>query len=331
VMNLEDSADAVTDHRIALMQKWAADPKLMAQMGLSAKTEAHEHMYLAGMKPDEILKRRQESKENRHAAITNAATAAVSQSHKPNKKHRKQHKELIETLKKLTTRKPQKHNGHLTSKETVEELDSKVEAHLTKYKTELDTANKDIESIVAMMPSNTIFAPIKSYVANANSSFLRFSSGKQSFDEVYIQIANGLYKYVVNTSSLKKINHKYAYPSFYFWQPQMLALQKGFIVHEILSMLLVFLQRNSSHEKISHIKDQTHDIIHVVSRYKHRLDKNYTQLMNLKQALDAKGKAERKADIRVSHKHLKHIKADIEESLHDEGTFFKMGQPYEES
>ena len=42
-MNLEDSADAVTDHRIALMQKWAADPKLMAQVGL-LQGDADEHL-----------------------------------------------------------------------------------------------------------------------------------------------------------------------------------------------------------------------------------------------------------------------------------------------
>ena len=82
-MNLDE---AVPDHRVELLQKWMADPKLMAQAGLASTAEGHEGTFLAGKTPADIMKKRQESKAKRDAVVTDTSVANGTHSKKKKNK-----------------------------------------------------------------------------------------------------------------------------------------------------------------------------------------------------------------------------------------------------
>ncbi len=201
---------------------------------------------------------------------------------------------------------------------------------MTSYKTDLESAIKDIVSIITMIPNEPILVTLKNHITKNTQGVSRFIEKKQTFDETFIQIANGLYKYASSSSALKKINHKLVYPSFFNWSTELAILQKGFFVHELLSILIIFLQRNNNVEaRTSHIKDHLHDTIHVTLKYKSNIERKYGQLKKLKDALDAKAKAQKKDNRLVDHSHLKNLRADIEEDLHHDTTLH-MAKSFEE-
>jgi hypothetical protein len=172
----------------------------------------------------------------------------------------------------------------------------------------------------AMIPKYGSFNVIKTYIATHLNQISNFIIQEQDFDKTYIDIANGLYKYASSTTPSKRINHVYAYPVYFHWTPEVRnVVQKGFLVHEVLSILLIYLQRNSHSVEVTAnpgVKDKLLDLVHVISKYKSSIDKKFTQLRNLKNALDAKGRLHKKQNPQVSLKHLKYLSADIEEELH---------------
>ena len=325
-MNLDE---AVPDHRVELLQKWMADPKLMAQAGLASTAEGHEGTFLAGKTPANIMKKRQESKAKRDAAVTD--TSVANGTHSKKKKNKKNNKKaLVKALEKLTGHNHKHHNQHAYSDWTVEKLDAKISEVLASYKADLESAINDIESIIAMIPNEKILVTLKGHITKNTQGVSRFIEKKQGFDETFMQIANGLYRYASSSSALKKINHKLVYPSFFNWSTELAFLQKGYFVHELLSILLIFLQRNNNIEdKTSHIKDHLHDTIHVTLKYKSNIDRKFGQLKKMKEALDAKAKVQRQENRLVNHTHLKNLRADIEEELHPDSAF-KLGQPFED-
>ena len=296
---------------------------------LASPAEGHEGTFLAAKTPADIMKKRQESKAKRDAVVTD--TSVANGTHSKKKKNKKNNKKaLVKALEKLTGHNHKHNSQHAYSDWTVEKLDAKISEVLASYKSDLESAIKDIASIISMVPNEKILETLKIHLTKTTQNISRFIKKDQGFDETFVQIANGLYKYVTTASVLKKINHKYTYPSYFHWSTELAILQKGFFIHEMLSMLLIFLQRNNNIEdKTSHIKDHLHDTIHVTLKYKSNIDRKFGQLKKMKEALDAKAKVQRQENRLVNHAHLKNLRADIEEELHHDSAF-KLGQPFED-
>jgi hypothetical protein len=324
--------DGTLDHRAELMRKWSADKALMAQAGLLSHTESQESAFLGAKTTQELLRKRQESKKSRDATMTKPAVTHTTNKKKSNRKKSKTSK-VLELIQNLTgdTHTKRKTNGYLNSSETVEQLDAKVGEQLGKYKSDTDHLMAEFSEIIKVIPDFPILRQLKSQLTDGFVTIQKLVKEKINFEQAYIEIAKGLFKYVHSSTFLNKINHAYSYPPIFNWLSGKNVLQKGFLLHELLTMTFLFLQKNSNAEGITKNmdgKEKVQDAIHILLKHKHYTDKTYTTLKKMKEGLDAKAKTQRKANPRVDHTHLKFIQENIEEDLHHETTFH-MANPYE--
>jgi hypothetical protein len=327
--------DGTLDHRAELMRKWSADKALMAQAGLHAFSEPLESTFLAGKTPADLMQKRGEAKLKRSAAST-AVPVVNTHSDKPknNKKNKKSGKAALAMIKHLFSEtmhnEKQKQNGHMTSAETVEELDQKISEQLIKYKETLQNSHQDIQAILNMFPRSQdtkAFVVFTSHATKAIASITKFSSSSD-FDKAYLEIANGLLKYVNSVSVMKRLKHKYYYPTFGHWPNQSQLLQKGFFVHHFLSICLEFCRKNINEDTVKPHKESIHDLIHVILKYRQNIDKIYSKMTLLKDALEFKARMQRAENSKVNHRHLTNLGADIEDAFQHDMTI-RMGQPFE--
>ena len=334
-------ADSDTlDHRAELMRVWSADRALMAQAGLLPHAVGTlDSTFLAAKTPAELLAKRNETKAKRASEVQSSAPVNHTNKKKKNKSNLKTETAKIanalRNLGNVQNNKKKKRNTHIIT-QSIEDLDSKVGSQFAKYKTELESSYKDIADIIGMIPRERKYGMLVQTLTKDNAAISKFTKKENNFDDTYMKIAHGTYKFVTSVSILfKKSNHKYYYPTFFDWQSEITVLQKGFFVHELLTMLHSFLQRNSAHRKSKNDVEATettdaqlHDLMHVLMKYKGNLDKTYSTMKIAKENLHALAKQQRLANPRIDHSHLKNLKADIEETLHSDGTFH-MGHPYE--
>jgi hypothetical protein len=335
-LRLMADVDGTLDHRAELMRAWSTNKALMAQAGLISNAEPAGNVFL-GVKvtvPADILAKRTAAK-----AKTEMNTTHTNPNKKKNKKKKKSDvSKVIEIMHQMGGHKKKEihHVTHIPT-ESVDELDKRVGIHFDSYKAALENSLNDIASIINMIPPEQKFSMLIKSVLNDAMSIKKFTRKELSFDDVYLKIAHGTYRFITNVSIVfKQSNHKYYYPSFFNWKSDVSILQKGFLVHELLTMLLSFLQRNLNVGKIKSDKSdftesaaKLRDAIYVLVRYKGNLDKIYSKLYKAKENLRAKAKKEREENPRVSHAHLNNLKEDIEEVLHHDGTI-QMGQPFDE-
>jgi hypothetical protein len=323
--------DGTLDHRAELMRKWSADKALMAQAGLLSQFETPEATFLGVKTTEAILKKRRESEEKRKAAVTDTPVTHTT-NHKKSNHKKSETAKALSILQNLTEKKHKKNktNGHIHSAETVEQLDAKIGLQLTKYKEEITQLMTELNEIQSTIPTDVTLKAIKGCFVSAISTIRKFAENSITFEQAYFQLANNIFKYVHNTSWLKQIKYSYAYPAFFNWPSEIITLQKGFLIHHLLGMTLNLLQKNTNSEyfKATEVKTGVHDAIHVILTHKRQLDKTFTVLHNLKEGLDTKTKAMKKENKSVNLKHIKHLKEDIEETLHHNGSFY-MAQPFE--
>ena len=336
--------DSTLDHRAELMRKWSADKTLMAQAGLLQAEDHLSHMHLGPPK--------QSASHTEILADGHGVKATIGKKKKKENKSVSSIKGLKssekETLKELLLEKAGHHqadskhnnkknksNPHVTSAETVIELDEKVTAHIEKYRSELANALDMITSQIANLPINKstfMLGVLKTSIAKNIKDVGNYISGSKTFGETFINIAEGLYSTVTVSNSGVRYAHKYTYPPFYnFGADKVKLMRKGYFVHEILTMTCFYLMRNMKNEDLAQFKEKIQEVVHELIKYKRETDKTYSQLIKLKRALDIKVKLEKKADKGVSHKHLKNLRDDAEDIFnHEREGGFKMGQPFEE-
>jgi hypothetical protein len=335
--------DGTLDHRAELMRKWSADKALMAQAGLLHAEDLLSHMHLG---PPKVEKVRTEKLDNH----TVKATIGKKKKNKGNKQISIKDMKPIEkeTLKELLLEKTGHHqadskhnnknnkpNPHVTSAETVSELDEKVTAHIEKYRNELANALETITSHLNNLPINKstfMLGVLKTSIAKNIKDVSNYMSGSKSFGETFINIADGLYNTVTVANTGVRYAHKFTYPPFYnFGADKVKLMRKGYFVHEILTMTCFYLMRNMKSEDLAPYKEKIQEVVHELIKYKRGTDNTYSQLIKLKRALDIKVKLEKKADPGISHKHLKNLRDDAEDIFnHEREGGFKMGQPFEE-
>jgi hypothetical protein len=221
-LRLMADVDSTLDHRAELMRKWSSDKALMAQAGLLSNAANLGSGFLGVATPAEIMAKRTHTKEKRNADLTNAPVTHENHN-KPkktkatrNKKGSKQAAAILKQLAQDSVEHTKKHkqNGHMNSNESVDELDKKITQELEKYKKNLEGSIKDINSILYMIEKihSKSFYLYVSYAKKAIQSITKFTEQTTSFDQSFLDIANGLLKYVNSVTALKKIKHKYIYP-----------------------------------------------------------------------------------------------------------------------
>jgi hypothetical protein len=337
-MNLEDSADAVTDHRIALMQKWAADPKLMAQVGVLQADLGEMHLGPAARmrtrneklavadahQPSKTIQKKNKkakklTKQSLHLDLTGQEAMTIIK--------QQAHANYTMPTEKKKKKKKSKHNPYIDDKTmTARDIDTKVSSQIQEYDDLIQHTIPNIQELIGHIPDS--YSGFKQKARNSLAVLTQFTTNKLDFRATYLSIAEGLYTYVrIPPKAFHKYYKVYAYPVFNFQNEKLKVMQEGYLAHEISSMLHNFIKMNLSTAFKLH---EEHFKIHIKQFEEHvkKINTCYRELIKLKSALDSKVKSEKQADPQANHRNIKNLKEDVEELLTHDATF-KMGQPFE--
>jgi gas vesicle protein len=331
-MNLDDSADAVTDHRIALMQKWAADPKLMAQMGVLQDdtgdhlSNAHLDVRIPAIEKLRAVSRlvpKRNSTAVMHTGAADEHKHSIAANDKKKKKKNKTaasvqatvhnqlktmsqqekifaYKLLMETHGIHTTEhtsKHQKSQNHALQVIHENELQSFVDGlkqQMKKYDTLSQGSFQIMAALVDEIPSD-----LSDYVSKATSSIMKVLKAGQAlkssqFQTVFNDI-KPLHEYVTDKSPHKRISFNFAHPRFAYGPQTSSTMEIGFLAYAIVGMTYDYWNRNASKatKKTEHFKE--------VKKLNNRLHSTYTSIKKKNDRLEHSGLTTEKSSYTIKN------------------------------
>ena len=344
-MNLDE---AVPDHRVELLQKWMADPKLMAQAGLlgsnsAARNEVGDHLGVDWTKNTHAVHNKEHGEKLKHWISKASGDGEHSHKKKKNKKNKgKSGEELLKAwlhtfgatdnhVKPKKNKKQNQVNNLL--KQTSEALDHDLTENINHYKTAVEKAlADDLVGFHSKLPEGEIKKALKISIDKVQA-FYRGQSGN-GFDATFISIKDWMLRTIAKKSPLADIKaikySNYAYPPYFddYGPRSLRVMLAGFLVHEIITMLTIHLERNVGSERYKS-NPQIRPLLKDLHKYKRDYDRHYTHLTSLKIALEVKVKEHRKKGESIKHIVNKSLEGDAEEELHHDSAFH-MGQPFED-
>ena len=326
-MNLDE---AVPDHRVELLQKWMADPKLMAQAGLlgsnsAAGNEVGGHL---GVMKGALQRMGVHDARINHSSSTNTSHEA---GHTHTKKKNKEAKKTVQVnlngsqLKRLLEpahgkRKHKKqHNPYLHNAESAADLDVKIGTSLAEY-TQL------IEHCLSAIVKVNANPRLSTLISESLQVIRGLASSKQNTIKAYADLANGIYNFVNDPPApWKSYRRSFGLPTLKLFRTgsaHRLTMNKGYFTHSVMHMIIDFIQKNK--------KSVTPEVIGEVKTLKEHmklLDKSFKEIKHLKAAQKAKVITEKESG--VNHSSLRFLGED-EEALVQHDSAFHMGQPFED-